>query len=110
MKMTKLGYFSEFLLFPPLIVIAMLLAWADVNTCKRLTNHSLAKPQAAIAIGTVLYAPVQGNLLVAAAFDQNIILTRDPLKACLKFSDDPSAKRRATSFDLPSQLAAICFA
>jgi sterol desaturase/sphingolipid hydroxylase (fatty acid hydroxylase superfamily) len=27
MKMTKLGYFSEFLLFPPLVLIAMLLAF-----------------------------------------------------------------------------------
>jgi sterol desaturase/sphingolipid hydroxylase (fatty acid hydroxylase superfamily) len=27
MKMSKLGYFSEFLLFPPLIIVAMLLAY-----------------------------------------------------------------------------------
>jgi hypothetical protein len=37
MKMSKLGYFSEFLLFPPLILVATLLAF-----------RSLIPPQPAI--------------------------------------------------------------
>jgi hypothetical protein len=31
MKMSKLGYFSEFLLFPPLVLLATLLAFRSSN-------------------------------------------------------------------------------
>ena len=50
MKMSKLGYFSEFLLFPPLVLIAMLLAY-----------RNFIPPQPAI------YALVYGGGLVGGA-------------------------------------------
>lgn len=80
--------------------------WAEVKRDRRCDRYTLAKAQAALAIGILLYAPIRLQNLTALLFGVHLFVRQGPgVISTLEIPAEEVKNRRALAFDLPPPLA-----
>jgi len=80
--------------------------WAEVKRDRRCNRHTLAKAQAALAIGLLSYAPIRLQNLATLRFGVHLFVRQGP--SAISTLEIPAAEvknRRELAFDLPPPLA-----